>query len=393
MSKLTDRRVVLITRPTRLDNILAKENTISQARFKLASMNVISKTFSSSDDVYTELDAYEMEHNQYKASIRTVQEAIESLAPLQMLDRKYLSNFVFNDSDIIVCIGQDGLVANTLKYLNSQPVIGINPDKKAYDGVLLPFEPKDSSKILKDVVAGKRKHKNVSMGELRFPDGQRLLAVNDFFIGQRGHTSARYIIKYAGLKEPQSSSGIIISTGMGSTGWMQSVIAGAKGVSSFIIGSPAGLGRQNKSLMADDIDIDEEVMEMCAPASVEMPVEMMEAEPPARKQRLSGHAPVPAAPLKKIMKKEYGGSDLSAFVGKWDSRELYFAVREPFPSKTSGTGIVFGRISEGENLRVESLMGENGVIFSDGVESDFLEFNSGMEATIGISDNMGIVII
>lgn len=30
--------------------------------------------------------------------------------------------------DIVVVIGQDGLVANTLKYLDGQPVIAINPD-------------------------------------------------------------------------------------------------------------------------------------------------------------------------------------------------------------------------------------------------------------------------
>ena len=31
--------------------------------------------------------------------------------------------------DIVVVVGQDGLVANTLKYLQGQPVIAVNPDR------------------------------------------------------------------------------------------------------------------------------------------------------------------------------------------------------------------------------------------------------------------------
>jgi hypothetical protein len=34
-------------------------------------------------------------------------------------------------------------------------------------------------------------------------------------------------------------------------------------------------------------------------------------------------------------------------------------------------------------------MPENGVIFSDGIEADFLEFNSGDVATIGLSERVG----
>ena len=34
-------------------------------------------------------------------------------------------------------------------------------------------------------------------------------------------------------------------------------------------------------------------------------------------------------------------------------------------------------------------MPDYGVIFSDGIEKDFLEFNSGMEAIVGVSDKRG----
>ncbi|MDR2069502.1 MAG: sugar kinase, partial [Spirochaetaceae bacterium] len=92
-------------------------------------------------------------------------------------------------------------------------------------------------------------------------------------------------------------------------------------------------------------------------------------------------------------KKNFGPSELASVVGKWSSRELLFAVREPFPSKTTGTNMVFGKITPGETLRIESLMGENGVIFSDGIESDFIAFNSGTEARITIAEKKGRMVV
>ena len=47
---------------------------------------------------------------------------------MQVIDRGFLPNFVFGPEDTVVTLGQDGLVANTLKYLHGQPVVGVNPD-------------------------------------------------------------------------------------------------------------------------------------------------------------------------------------------------------------------------------------------------------------------------
>ena len=38
-------------------------------------------------------------------------------------------------------------------------------------------------------------------------------------------------------------------------------------------------------------------------------------------------------------------------------------------------------------------MAENGVIFSDGIEKDFLEFNSGTQAVIGIAERKGVLVV
>src|SRR5678816_4769967 len=66
----------------------------------------------------------------------------------------------------------------------------------------------------------------------------------------------------------------------------------------------------------------------------------------------------------------------------WEDRKLVWAVREPFVSKRSRASLVAGWLEEKQELIVESLMPEHGVIFSDGIEADFLPFNSGTIAPV-----------
>jgi NAD kinase len=383
--KKYERRIIVVVRETRLKAVLESQNTVSQAKFYINSLG-------------GDFGEYEEEHRQYNESVREARQRMEELGKLQLLDRKYLSNFIFAPDDIVVVIGQDGLVANTLKYLDEQPVIGVNPDPGRWDGVLLPFAPTEAAKIVEETLRGQRKTKEVTMARARIQNGQELLAVNDFFIGQRTHISARYIIKHGGVKEPQSSSGVIVSTGLGSTGWMKSIIAGASRISSSVIGHPYGGQQEKDDLMETDED------ELMATAS-EMPTFLNEvAMSPAVLARAdaspSGESSPPPVAIMKTrspshvrQKKSYGFSELSSVIGKWESRELIFAVREPFPSRTTGTNLVFGKVSPEAPLRIESLMGENGIIFSDGMENDFLAFNSGTEAVITLADKRGLIVV
>jgi hypothetical protein len=73
--------------------------------------------------------------------------------------------------------------------------------------------------------------------------------------------------------------------------------------------------------------------------------------------------------------------------------QLMFAVREPFQSKQTRADLVMGVLTENIKLLLESLMPINGVIFSDGVESDFLQFNSGAIASIGIAPEKAVLVM
>ena len=189
---------------------------------------------------------------------------------------------------------------------------------------LLPFGAGDLAALLPEVAADRRPFKTVTMAKATLANGQVLYAVNDLFIGARTHTSATYEIAIAEQKERQSSSGLIVSTGLGSTAWFKSIVTGSLAIA----GAFGGAG----------------------------------SAPPYLPQA-------------------------------WDAGALRFAVREPFPSRTSQVNLVCGSLNRSERLSVRSLMPENGVIFSDGIESDRLDFNSGTEAQIGVAEREGRLVV
>ncbi len=208
-------KIVLVTRKTRLQELIYKYNTLEQAKFYIEHMGV-------------DFSDYVEEDRQYQKVLTQVHSIAERFARVQEIERSFVPNMIFGKSDIVIAVGQDGLVANVMKYLDGQPLLGVNPDTNRWDGVLLPFEAEQLKELLPRVIAGKYHTKQITMAEAATTDGQKMLAVNDLFIGCRTHTSARYDIAWNDKLEKQSSSGIIVSTGLGSTGWYKSVMAQAK---------------------------------------------------------------------------------------------------------------------------------------------------------------------
>jgi NAD kinase len=332
MMRLTENKIILVVRATRLEDLKARFATKMQAKFYVSRLG-------------GDFADYEKEDTAYQAAIAEARQILSGLGRVQIVQRALLTNFVFGPEDIIVALGQDGLVANTLKYLGGQPLIGVNPDPQRWDGQLLPFTVHDLDKIVREVLRHRRPLKQVTMAKATLNTGPTLHAVNDFFIGARTHISARYRIELGRQGENHSSSGVIVSTGLGSTGWLKSLLTGAAAIT-----QSAGTvlaGQSTQGVFAG----------MPQPAT-------------APKVRLN-------------MKTEFA----------WDADYLFFTVREPFPTKQTGATLVFGRVTLQQPLVIESRMGEAGVIFSDGIEQDFLEFNSGTRATIGIAERKGVLVV
>jgi NAD kinase len=312
MDRLTENKIILVKRKTRFEELIARYNTAEQAKFYIEHLG-------------GDFSDYVEEDRLYRKVLISARNQLELLGRLQIVDRDYVPNFIFGDNDVVVVIGQDGLVANTLKYLSRQPLIAVNPDPSRWEGVLLPFKVKDLKLVVPDVFNSKSQVKEVSMAKASLNDGQMIYAVNDLFIGQKTHVSSRYHIQLGDQHEYQSSSGVIVSTGLGSTGWLKSILTGAVNIAKQVSNGREQLEQQKK------VD--------------------------------------------------------------WNIDYLYFSVREPFPSRVSKADMVFGRITKKCPLKISSQMPENGVIFSDGTESDYLQFNSGIEAAITVAEKKGHLVV
>jgi len=302
-------KIVLITRKTRLDELIERFNTQAQAKFYI-------------EHAGGDFPAYLLEHQAYQRSLETVRRSIETGLKIQVMDRALAPTYLFSKNDLIVTLGQDGLVANAAKYVTGQPILAVNPDAERFDGILLPFQPADLRANLERALAGKARVRTVTLAEAKLQDGQRLLAFNDLFIGAGTHVSARYRIRYGDRRENHSSSGIIVATGAGSTGWLSSIFNETSGILAFLGGAPV------------------------------KPVRM-----------------------------------------DWEEDRLFFVVREPFVSRHSQATIVAGAVLPHAPLALESQMPTGGVIFSDGVEADRLDFNSGAIARIRIAPEKANLVV
>ena len=302
-------KIILVTRKTRLDQLVERFNTRAQAEFYI-------------EHAGGDFSSYVVEHDAYHRSFELVRRSIEAGLKIQVMDRALVPTYLFSKSDVIVTLGQDGLVANTAKYVAGQPILAVNPDPERFDGVLLPFHPGDLRSHLERALAGTSRVRAVTLAEAKLKDGQRLVAFNDLFIGASTHVSARYRIRHGDQRENHSSSGIIVSTGAGSTGWLSSIFNETSGILAFLGGAPV------------------------------KPVRM-----------------------------------------EWEENRLLFVVREPFVSRHSEATVVAGTILPNAPLALESQMPTGGVIFSDGIEADRLDFNSGAIANIRIAQEKANLVV
>jgi NAD kinase len=302
-------KIVVVTKKTWLEELIERFGTKSQAKFYIEYMG-------------GSFEDYELAHKQYYHSLGELKKLLPTDVKSQIIEKSFLPNFLFGPNDLVVVIGQDGLVINTAKYLEKQKIVAINPDPDRFDGIMLPFRVNQFPKLYRKIIDDQFDLIKVSMAVAQLNNNQKIYGVNDLFIGHKSHGSARYTLTFENYSERQSSSGIIVSTGAGSTAWFRSVITGAVGI-------------VNKFLEYRGV--------------IEMPTE-------------------------------------DEYRFPWDASFLKFNVREPFVSKTSNANIFHDIIYSGNNLVIESHMPEKGVIFSDGIENDYLEFNSGTIAEISVAD-------
>lgn len=211
MSSILTPRVVIVRRETDLDRVRATYSSLASARFVLERKGL-------------SIERIEASHRELGEVLRRARAAIPPDWRQAMLMRSEIERFVFGPDDIVVAVGQDGLVANVAKYLDGQTVIGVDPAPGSNAGVLVRFRVGDIGQALEAAAAHSLRIEPRVMAEATLDGGEKLLALNEIFVGHRSHQSARYTIRAGPRSERQSSSGLIVSTGTGLTGWASSIL-------------------------------------------------------------------------------------------------------------------------------------------------------------------------
>lgn len=206
-------RAVVVHRRSEHEELIARHGTRQQGEFFLA------RRGQSLGEVRGRSDALQ-------DALRATTAAIPPEWRRAEIERADLARFVFGPEDVIVVVGQDGLVANVAKYLDGQPVVGINPEPDRHPGVLVLHPPEGVGELLEAAV-GRPTVQERTMVAATTDDGQSLLALNEVYVGHASHQSSRYqLVLPDGSRERQSSSGILAGTGTGATGWLRSAWVG-----------------------------------------------------------------------------------------------------------------------------------------------------------------------
>jgi NAD kinase len=203
-------RCVLVERPSEYQQLLARHGTREQAAFFLSQRG-------------GQIEPVEQRHQQQRGHHAGAMAAVPAQWRRAAISREDLDRFLFEPEDIIVVLGQDGLVANVAKYLEGQPVIGLNPHPDIYPGNLVTHDPAAIGDLFADLISGHATLEHRTMVKAELDDGQQLVALNEIFVGHASHQSARYQITLGEMTERQSSSGLIVATGTGATGWAASL--------------------------------------------------------------------------------------------------------------------------------------------------------------------------
>ncbi|MCK9902498.1 hypothetical protein CC117_16545 [Parafrankia colletiae] len=308
MATLTP-RVVLVHRRTEYAELLERHGTAGQAAFFLASRGRDLAGVRERD-----------------AAVTAARQAALAAVPADWrrgeVERSDLDRFLFAPDDLIVCVGQDGLVANVAKYLDGQPVIGVDPEPGRNPGILVRHAVGELAGLLRAAAGAARgpvpavpgqDHggpavHTATMVEAVSDDGQRLLALNEIYVGHPSHQTARYQLAapdHAGTlhTERQASSGVLVGTGTGCSGWCRSVW-----------------------------------------------------------QQRSSHLPLPTP----------------------DTAGLVWFVREAWPSPSTSTNLVEGLLPAPARIEVRA-ESERLIVFGDGIETDTITLTWGQRLSVGVA--------
>jgi NAD kinase len=202
----------------KLDNVLI---STKQTDLEYARMNY--------DDVIKEYGAEQYERMvksniEHYNALNLIRDTLNSKGiNNQRIYMPYTAHEEFKNRDLVICVGGDGTVLNTARYiLDNTPVLTVKSESSSIGALCnintSQFEDK-LNQILKDDYSIEQKNRIEGM-----LDNKVDIALNDISIlPYYAAGFVRYEVNFHGIKELISGSGMVISTGSGATGWYRKI--------------------------------------------------------------------------------------------------------------------------------------------------------------------------
>lgn len=164
--------------------------------------------------------------NKHLETVEKVRKILQNVET-HVIRANELTERCFQDVDLAINVGGDGTFIRTASFMKDQLILGINSEPENSEGALTSIN-EDEITFLEEILAGKfktieRDRIALIVDDKNIPES----VLNEVYVGaeHQFHTS-RYKIKMNSHEEEQRSSGILITTGSGSSAWYKS--AGGK---------------------------------------------------------------------------------------------------------------------------------------------------------------------
>lgn len=126
--------------------------------------------------------------------------------------------------DLVLSVGGDGTLLRAAHSAQSAVIFGINSNRKKSEGALCSATIVDLKEKTQKAIEGNFVIRSFARARISFKNKSKSYdALNEVYVGSAiSYITSRYSLKFGKIKEKQKSSGIIASTGLGSTAWYSS---------------------------------------------------------------------------------------------------------------------------------------------------------------------------
>lgn len=142
----------------------------------------------------------------------------------KIVNRDKLKKKQFKNIGLVIAVGGDGTFLRAAQFVDNQLMFGVNAEPKDKEGFLMKSNKNDFERKFKKIMKNKFQIKKLPR-LVAYINNKKIetFALNEFYIGSRkSYHAAKYAIHIDGKKERQKSSGILVSTPIGSYAWAKS---------------------------------------------------------------------------------------------------------------------------------------------------------------------------